>query len=284
MCWAVLGRRVNPTSVAVVRLVFAVGALAAIHAVVFGTLWPVNIPSRAFWVLCLSGVAGAALGDLCYFHSLNLIGPRLTMTIASLAPVIAALLVLLPPLRERMTWPQVAGMLVAVGGVAWVVSERRGREAWPTTPRSFRRGVALGLLSALFQAVGFVGSRLGMNAFSAAPVPPFSASLVRVAAACVGCWFVVACSGRARATLTPFRSRSNLVWLLLGVAAGPVVGIWLSMVALQGAATGVASTLISMSPLALIPFTWAAYGERPTWGRVLATAVALSGIALMMIH
>jgi len=282
MCWAVLSRRIHPTAVATIRLVFATIALAAIHFALYGRPWPTDVPSKAFWVLCLSGVVGAGLGDVLYFHSIQRIGPRLTMTITALAPVAAAWMALWLPMHEKMSWQEIAGMVLAVGGVAWVVAEKSGRAAWPSTPASFRQGVILAVLSLFCQAVGFVCSRLGMNAFTSTPVPAFSATLIRVAMACLWCWALVSVNGRVRETAGAFRNRINLAWLLLGVAVGPVIGIWLSMVALQGASTGVASTLISLSPLFLIPMSWIAYGERPTLGRVLATIVAISGVACMM--
>jgi len=284
ICWAFLGRRASPTSVSVVRLLLASIILMGIHAALFGSLWPTAIPPKAMAVLILSGLAGAALGDVFYFHSVSLLGPRLAMTISALAPVVAALLGLFPPLSEKMTLLEIVGMLVAVGGVVWVVSEKHGRQAWPTTPHSLRQGILLGLIGSFFQAVGFVCSRIGMNVFTANHVEPFSATVVRVTAACVGCWLILIFKGRVRLTLTPFFNRTCMAWMMAGVIAGPVIGIWLSMIALSGASTGIASTLVSMSPLALIPMSWAAYGERPTWTRVLATTLALGGIALMMIH
>jgi drug/metabolite transporter (DMT)-like permease len=283
MCWAVLSRRINPTAVSTVRLVFAVAALAAIHCARYDLPWPTGLSSTAFWVLCLSGVVGAGLGDLFYFHSLRRIGPRLTMTICALTPVAAALLALLPPIRERMSGQEVIGMALAIGGVIWVVSEKHGRTAWPSTPASFRQGVILSILSVLCLAVSFISARLGMNAFTAAPVPAFSATLLRVTAACLWTFGLVAVTGQTRETAVAFRHRRDFAWLLLGVTVGPVCGIWMSMVALQGAATGVASTLICLSPLFLIPMSWIAYGERPTVGRIVATIIALGGVACMML-
>jgi drug/metabolite transporter (DMT)-like permease len=285
MCWSVLGRRrrIAPTAMATMRLVIASTLLFAGHALFYGRIWPAGVSPEALALLALSGVAGAGVGDILYFRSLMLIGPRLSMTLASLAPVVAALLAWLPPMRERLDWRGGAGMALALGGVIWVVSEKRGREAWPTTPDGYWRGVAASILSVLVTAVAFLCSRAGMLGGGGEPVPAYSATCIRVAAAAVFCWALAALRGRLRATVEPFRDRVNLGWLALGSVLGTVIGISLSMVALRGAATGVAATLISMSPLALIPMTWAAYGERPTWGRVAATVVAMGGIGLLML-
>jgi drug/metabolite transporter (DMT)-like permease len=282
MCWAVLGRRgIHPTTAATMRLVFATAALVALHAVLYGTPWPSQLSWTACWVLALSGAAGPGIGDVFYFHGIQRIGPRLTMTVTALTPVASALLARLSPMHERMTWLEVGGMLLAVAGVAWVVAEKSGRDAWPSTPAAFRQGVICCILSVLFQAGSNVLGRYGLVA-AGAPVAPFSAALVRVAAGCACSWALVMTQGGVRGVAAPFRNPVNLGWILLGVATGPVIGIGLSMIALGGTSTGVASTLIALSPLFLIPLSWAAYGERPTVGRVVATIVALGGVACMM--
>jgi len=283
MCWAALSRRIRPTAVATMRLILAAIALTVIHFALYGHPWPTDISSKAIGMLCLSGVVAAGIGDVLYFHSIQRIGPRLTLTVTTLAPVVAALMALLLPMNEHMSWQEVCGMVLAVSGVAWVVAEKSGRQAWPTSPDLFRQGVVLAVLSVFCQAIGFVSSRVGMNAFTSTPVPAFSATLIRVTAGGLWCCGLVTVTRQARETATAFRDRTCLAWLLLGVAAGPVIGIWLSMIALQGAATGVASTLISLSPLFLIPMSWIAYGERPTIGRTVATIVAMGGIACMML-
>lgn len=283
ICWGELSRKAHSTVVATMRLVLAVAALGAIHFARHGTLWPTDLPPAALGMLAFSGVVASGLGDVLYFHAIQRIGPRLTLTILTLSPVGATLLARLPPLHETMSPQQIGGMALAVAGVTWVVAEKSGRQSWPSTPGSFRRGVALAVASVVCQAIGFLSSRLGLIACSAAPVPPFSAALVRVTSACLCCLGLLAVQGRMRETVRVVQTRATLGWLLLGVATGPVIGIWFSMVALQGAPTGVASTLVSLSPLFMIPMSWMAYGERPTLDRTVATLVALGGVACMML-
>ena len=282
ICWGILGRRIHPTAVAALRLVLAAAVMTVVHFVIYGSFWPTQLPGRALGVIALSGLAGAGIGDIFYFHGIQKIGPRLSLTIAALTPVVATLLATLPPMHEHLSLQIIAGMVLAIGGVAWVVLEKDGRTAWPTTPAGFRQGVILAVLSVFFQALGYVCSRAGMNAFTTTPVPSISATLIRLCAGGIWCCALLLLNREARATISAVRERRTLTWLLSGVTTGPVLGIWLSMVALQGAPTGVATTLISLSPLFLIPMAWIAYGERPTLGRVLATLVALSGIACMM--
>ena len=282
-CWGELSRRMHSTAVAAVRLALAVVPLSAMHFAWYGSFWPADVPAASVGMLCLSGVVAAGIGDTLYIHGIHRIGPRLTLTITTLSPAIAALFALLPPMHERLSLLQVGGLAMAIAGVTLVVAERKGREAWPAAPAAFRAGIVLSVVSAVCQAFGYLSSRIGMNDFSAVPVPPFSATLIRVIAACLRCSGVMVFTGKTREASVVFRSRAAFAWLLLGVTAGPVVGIWLSMIALQGAPTGVASTLASLSPLFLIPMSWLRYGERPAPGRILATLVALGGVACLLL-
>ena len=47
-----------------------------------------------------------------------------------------------------------------------------------------------------------------------------------------------------------------------GTMSGPVIGIWLSMIALSGIKSGIAVALINTSPLILIPVVYVAYDSR----------------------
>ncbi len=220
-CWGELSRRMHSTAVAAVRLALAVVPLSAMHFAWYGSFWPADVPAASVGMLCLSGVVAAGIGDTLYIHGIHRIGPRLTLTITTLSPAIAALFALLPPMHERLSLLQVGGLAMAIAGVTLVVAERKGREAWPAAPAAFRAGIVLSVVSAVCQAFGYLSSRIGMNDFSAVPVPPFSATLIRVIAACLWCSGVMVFTGKTREASVVFRSRAAFAWLLLGVTAGP---------------------------------------------------------------
>jgi len=73
-------------------------------------------------------------------------------------------------------------------------------------------------------------------------------------------------------------------WFTLGVAIllGTVFGIWLQQTSFKlSLNVGVASTLLSTSPLFVLPIT-AALGERVTWRAVIGATVGVLGIALLL--
>ena len=74
-----------------------------------------------------------------------------------------------------------------------------------------------------------------------------------------------------------------LVWLTLAAFTGPVLGATLSLFALQHTQVGVASTLIALPPVFLLPISWIVFKEKFDWGAVLGTLVAMAGVALLFL-
>ncbi len=68
-----------------------------------------------------------------------------------------------------------------------------------------------------------------------------------------------------------------------GAFSGPFIGVTLSLVALGNAQVGVASTLMSLTPAFLLPFSAIVFKE-PIWRRaVYGTVLALAGVALLFL-
>jgi drug/metabolite transporter (DMT)-like permease len=72
---------------------------------------------------------------------------------------------------------------------------------------------------------------------------------------------------------------------LLAVAAftGPVLGATLSLFALQNTQVGVASTLVALPPVFLLPVSWIVFKEKFSWSAVAGTLVAIAGVALLFL-
>ena len=71
--------------------------------------------------------------------------------------------------------------------------------------------------------------------------------------------------------------------LIGGSLTGPVVGVWLSLVAVQRAPVGIASALMAMSPIILIPLTRWLFQESVTSRSVAGTVIALSGATVLFL-
>jgi drug/metabolite transporter (DMT)-like permease len=115
-------RRQTPQIVNRVRLVGAVILLGLSHLIFLGYLIPRE--TTFIWLLLgLSGIIGLALGDAFLFWSYIKMGPRVSMLLMSLAPIVttSAAWVLFD---ERLSFLKVAAIIVTLSGVAWVVLDK----------------------------------------------------------------------------------------------------------------------------------------------------------------
>ena len=75
--------------------------------------------------------------------------------------------------------------------------------------------------------------------------------------------------------------RRVIPMVLLGTICGPVVGVWLSMVAVKETDTGIAATLMAMSPVFILPFAVWIEKERLSWRAVIGAGVAVIGVVML---
>jgi drug/metabolite transporter (DMT)-like permease len=228
------------------------------------------------WLL-LSGVLGIGLGDTAYFEAIAGLGPRRALLVGMLAPPMAGLIALVF-LDETLAWTAWLGIALTIAGVAWVVTERPAGNGG--SREGLLRGVGFGVLAALAQAAGAVLSRA---ALTQSAISPLWSAVLRLGAGVavlviwialirqpLGRWYRPEIAGKVAGQLLP------------AVLLGTALGIWLSQVAFKYAPAGVAQTLLSTSPLFVLPLAaWT--GDRVTLRAVLGVLIALAGIALLFI-
>jgi drug/metabolite transporter (DMT)-like permease len=284
-CWAmsavgfsnatsVLGSQVTNR----LRVVLALIALVVINTVLYGKPIPFDAGLERWGWLTLSGVIGLALGDAFLFSSYRHIGPRLGLLLLSLAPVFSAVIAW-GLFGETLTFMQMLGIAVTLGGISWVVLVR-GEENGQSQ-HDWRKGILFGILAALGQAAGLVLSKQGMgDNFS-----PFAATLIRMIAAVASLWIVAAFQGQTVKTMRiVIANPKGLRWAIFGAFFGPVFGVSASLLAVQHTAVGVASTIMALPPVVMLPISYFFYKEKLNWQSILGTLVAIGGVALLFLH
>lgn len=270
------GRRLGSMIVNRTRLVIAVLFLSLTHLVALGTIFPFDASSDNLFWLSLSGVVGLVLGDIFLFQAFVLVGPRISMLMMSLAPVLAAFQAWIF-LHETLSWGQIAGILVTVSGIAWVILEGNGQNR---TDRDYGRGILFGLGGAIGQATGFVLAKYGLGGdFS-----PISANLIRMVSAMIVLWAITFAQRQAAETLrTLINNKRGILFTFAGAFFGPFLGVSLSLFALQHIEVGVASTLTALPPIFLLPIGYFFFKERFGWGAVAGTVLAMAGVAALFL-
>ncbi len=112
---------------------------------------------------------------------------------------------------------------------------------------------------------------------------PLSATLMRMIVAAAVIWGFALLRGRAGRTLRALSDRQASLAILGGAIAGPFLGVWLSLVAVNLTEVGIAATLMALSPIfLLLPSHWI-FKERVSLQSVVGTLVAIGGVALIFL-
>ncbi len=284
LCWAftsvfftIGGMRVGSAIVNRVRLLIAALFLSLTHFLTTGNLFPVDAePERWFW-LGISGLVGFVIGDAMLFEAFVVVGTRVSMLLMSLVPLMSALFAWIF-LGEILNLLEITAIMFTVSGIIWVVADKHKDKTWIKGKRLLW-GITLGVGGALGQTFGLILSKKGLEGgFSA-----LSGNLIRVLCAVVVIWLFTIVRGRVKQTITSLKDKKALQALISGSFFGPFLGVWLSLVAIKYARIGIASTLMSTTPIILIPITYWIFKDRVTINAISGTVLAVIGVAILLL-
>jgi drug/metabolite transporter (DMT)-like permease len=236
-----------------------------------------ELNSEQIIYLAISGVVGFIFGDSFLFRCFKEIGPRLGMLLMSLVPAIAAILAFVF-LGEVLAWLHILAMVVTISGIVMVILERK-----PTHPKfKFTRiGVFYGVLGALGQAVGLI---LAKAAFEIGDINGFVATFVRVVSAFV-IFLPLGLITRIYSNPVPvFRKDPKaLLFMAIGSFTGPFLGVTGSLIAIANTQIGIASTIMALPPILMLPLVKVIYKEKLSYKAIGGAFIAVAGIALLFV-
>lgn len=282
--------RLGSNTANVIRLSLAVVFLAVILWVTVGSPYPVYANGQAWLWLALSAVVGYVFGDWCLFNCYLSIGARFGQLFMTLAPPIAAFAGW-AILGETLSWKSALAMLVTLCGIAIsILSKGSGQKVHLTLPL---KGVLLGLGAGLGQGVGLVLSKVGLQHYSdtiPADAPalmgqmlPFASTMIRAIVGSAGFVLMMALQRRLGQVGSALKDRTGLGYALIMTLFGPVLGVSLSLMAVQYTNAGIASTLMALTPvLILFPYAFI-YKQRIRPREMLGVAVSMAGVALFFL-
>jgi drug/metabolite transporter (DMT)-like permease len=277
MFFTLSGKIIGSVNVNRLRLTFAVILLSLTHYLVYGTFFPVDASyGRWFW-LGLSGLVGFVIGDAMLFEAFIVVGARISMLLMSLVPIMGALIAWFT-LGEVLNVVEIMAILMTVTGILWVVADKNRDGDW-VKGKKLIWGLFLGLGAALGQTAGLILSKKGL----AGDFPALSGNLIRVICAVVAIWGYTALRGKTVSTFRSLKNRKALFSSSAGSFFGPFAGVWLSLVAIKYARIGIASTLMSITPIILIPISYKIFKEKITIHAILGTILAIVGVAILLL-
>lgn len=242
----------------------------------FGLPFASNIEQVIY--LTLSGLIGLVLGDTFLFKSFNEIGPRVTMILMSSNPIFGALIAYFV-FSETISYTGIFGMFITILGIILVVGKSRNNGQKSNV--SFI-GLIYALLATIGQAVGLIFTKM---AFFNGSIHPISATFLRVISAFVTLVVIGLLSGRLNLKrIKMVYDLPTIGMLILGSLIGPYLGITLSYVAITHSPIGIASTIMSLQPVLMLPISKYYYNEHITSNAIVGSILAVFGLLLLFMR
>jgi len=275
-------KRIGSMHVNLLRL-----GLAAIFLSVFsfyhrGLFLPLDADIHTWTWLAVSGIVGFVIGDYCLFRAYVITGARVAMLMMTLAPIFAAIAAWIM-LGEVLSAKSILAMVVTLGGIALVVFTRTEASSIQRNKRKYSmsypvKGIILGIIAAAGQGVGIVLSKYGMRNYD-----PFAASHIRVLTGFVGFAILFFVLGKWKELPTSFRDTKSMKWLVVGSIFGPFLGVSFSLMAVQHTSAGIAQTIMSLTPVLIIPPAVFINKERVTGREILGAIIAVCGVIMFFV-
>lgn len=311
----VASKRIGSLPLNVCRMAMSLAALALTLWLTLGVPYPRYADGGTWLWLLLSGVVGYVLGDYCLFKGYILIGSRfgqLFMTLSAPTAAVTGFLLL----GERMGPLALLGMAVTLVGIGMSVLSKQssseeageGKKAAGTWRLKLSpKGVLYGCGAGVGQGIGLVLSKMGLEHYHASllahgltpdSVPaeavlnvplslsmPFAATMIRAIMGIVG--FSVALmlftKGGKQQLSHAVRDRKAMLCAFCSMMFGPFVGVSMSLLATMYTNTGIAQTLMALTPIFIIaPAAWL-FHQKVTPREVLGALISVAGVSLFFV-
>ena len=287
----IASHRIGALPLNLLRMILSLLMLSALLWVVTGTPYPAYANAEAWFWLALSGVVGYVFGDFCLFNSYIVFGSRYGQLFMTLAPPVAGIAGWMM-LGEALSWKSWIAMLVTLTGIAISILVRGG-ESHKLTLKLPLKGVLFGIGAGVGQGVGLVLSKIGLEHYEAALPPdvsqavttmmPFAGTFIRAVFALIGFFFLLVLRGELGKVGTAVKDRKGMTFATLTTFFGPFVGVSLSLMAVQYAQAGIASTLMALTPvLIILPYALINH-QRVSGKEIFGTFVTIAGVAMFFL-
>lgn len=283
ICWSITStafessaRKIGSLNLNLLRLFMGLIFLTIFTTITRGQLFPTDASYSTWFWLMLSGIVGIVAGDLLLFEAFVRIGSRLSMLIFASVPPLSGIMALIF-LGEKMSHIQIWGMIVTLIGISSVilVSDKNSKKISFSHPVA---GILLAFGGALGQSAGYIIGKYGISDYD-----PFSATQIRLIAGIISFSIIFTLRGQWKSFFKSLKKKEAMISMTIGSFFGPFLGISLSLYAVQRINPGVASTLISITPIILIPYAFFIKHEKITAKEIIGTIIALIGVAIMFI-
>jgi drug/metabolite transporter (DMT)-like permease len=269
-------KKVGSLTVNIIRLVVGFIFLSLLNLFVRGLVLPTDASVYNWIWLSVSGLIGFVIGDFFLFKSFTIIGSWFAMLIMTLAPPMAAFFGLIL-MDERLDIKSIAGIIITMGGIVLAMFRRDAVNRKMTVSKPIV-GILFAFGGATGQALGIVFSKYGMQHYNA-----FAATQIRIITGIIGFVLVVTVGGKWSAVRSAMVNTKAMIPITIGSFFGPFLGVSFSLLAIQYTNTGIASTIMALVPIFIIPPSILIFKHKVSTREMLGTLISLSGVALFFL-
>jgi drug/metabolite transporter (DMT)-like permease len=268
--------KIGSLSLNIIRLGIGFIFLSAFNLFYRGIILPVDASAQNWFWLGLSGLVGFLFGDLFLFKSYTIIGSRYAMLIMTLVPPITALTGWIV-LGEKLTGMNYLGMSLTILGISLAIFNRSNGKSGFSLKFSYK-GLLFAFAGAVGQALGLVLSKFGMKNYD-----PFAATQIRIIAGFFGFALLITIMRRWRNVIDGFSNRKGMISAGIGSFFGPFLGVSFSLLAVKHTQTGIASTIMAIVPVLIIPPAIFLFKQKVTAIEIIGALISVTGVTLFFI-
>ncbi len=290
LCWTISGltveRKGKGFSAWSLNFLTKLGGLVLVSLLVLivnGRLLP-PADKTQWLLLLLSGFMGFSFGDGFLFAAFQTLGAKKTLLIFAANPILTALFGFVF-LGERLSISHILGILFAVLGIMWVIQadmQSVRKEGKKEDAKSQRKAYVTGLLFAalatLGQVAGVILSKAGMASLDA-----FSAAQIRLVGGTLGMVILLCFLRQWPGVIPVLKDKNGHLVLASSIILGTLIGMVMSMVAIKMTQVAVASILMSLMPIIILPISAFILKDRVTQREVYGALITLLGVALLIL-
>lgn len=283
LCWTIVGiafesagKKVGSLSVNYIRLILGFIFISIYSFFSRGMILPLDAGKSIWLWLMASGFIGFFFGDLFLFQSYVEIGSRISSLIMASSPPISALLGYLF-LGERLELISLLGMSITIFGIAIVILNKETDEKKIKITHSIK-GLIYAFLGAFGQALGLILSKKGMGDYN-----PLAATQIRIISGFISFTILFIITKKFGDLKIAFKNKKAMGAIALGSFFGPFIGVTLSLVSLKYTSAGISSTITSIMPVTIIPFSVLVFKEKVKPKEILGAIISVIGIGILFI-
>ncbi|MCR4676200.1 MAG: DMT family transporter [Sphaerochaetaceae bacterium] len=270
-----MGERLTSDMIGYVRMFLAV-PMGLVMVLVFEGSLPLGYSPQTYLVSFASGFIGFFLCDYYMFKAIVAMGARETSVIMTLNPAITAFLSLFL-FSETLTSAQVFGMMITLSGVLLMVLGEKGKNG-KENDKELKTGIICAFLGAVLQSVSDVTAKAALS-----DIPSVSTNMLRLLGG-LAAWIVFGFIKRndlSRQFVT-FRDWRYSIMMVFSVILGPVLGVTLTLGAMEMIPAGVVRSLSQTSPVFLIPID-IIRKKKISALSILGTLVSVAGVIILFL-